>query len=294
MNTNNETVLITGTSSGFGRRTAQTLAERGYHVFASMRAIESKNAEAAGTMREWASAQDASLEVLELDITDQQTVDDAVAHILESAGRIDVVVNNAASGTIGLIETFSVKELRESFETLVLGPLRVYKAVLPAMRKQGSGLLVHVSSTAGRIPVPFSSLYSAGKAALEVFAEGLSFELAPLGVDSIIVQPGGFPTEGVIGGSFMTTPADQQLAAEYGELATKPQEMFEGIGELLNGADASDPQEVVDAIADLIELPAGRRPLRTVVGTMGTAGVRELNEAYDGSREQMMASMGMG
>lgn len=103
-----KTILVTGTSSGFGRRTAQTLARRGHHVFASMRGVGGKNAEAAETMRRWAATENAHLEVVELDITDQVTIDKAIQHVLASAGRIDVVVNNAASGTAGLLEAFSL------------------------------------------------------------------------------------------------------------------------------------------------------------------------------------------
>ena len=287
-----KTVVVTGTSSGFGRRTAQTLARRGHHVFASMRGVEGKNAEAAETIRGWAATENANLEVVELDITDQVTIDKAVEQVLASAGRIDVVVNNAASGTVGLLEAFSLDEIRASFEIVAFGPLRVDKAVLPTMREQGSGLLIHVSSTAGRIIVPFLSPYSAGKAALEAFAEELSFELAPMGIGSIIIEPGGFPTESVARGSG-TFPADQVIPAQYGDMANKLQELFAGFAEAISGPDAPDPQQVADAIAHLIDMPAGERPLRTVVGTVVTAGVRELNEQYDKSRKQLLSSLGM-
>ncbi len=286
-------VLITGTSSGFGRRTAHTLAKRGHHVFASMRGIDGKNRKAAETMRKWAATENAKLEVVDLDITDQTTIDTAIAEILASAGRIDVVVNNAATATMGLLEAFSLDEVRASFETVAFGPLRVDKAVLPTMRRQGSGLLIHVSSSGGRIIIPFVSPYSAGKAALEAFAEDFAFELAPFGIESVIVEPGAFATEGVTSGSIVSFPADQEIAAQYGDMASKPQEMFEGFGEAFSGPDAPDPQEVADAIAGLIDLPAGERPLRTVVGTMATAGIQELNEQYDKSRHELFSSMGM-
>ena len=286
-------ILVTGTSSGFGRRTAQTLARRGHHVFASMRGVEGKNAEAAETMRRWAATENAHLEVVELDITDQVTVDKAIQHVLASVGRIDVVVNNAGSGTAGLLEAFSLDEVRASFETVAFGALRVDKAVLPTMRQQRSGLLIHVSSTGGRIIVPFVSPYSAGKAALEAFAEELSFELAPFGIDSVIVEPGGFLTEGLANGSGVTFPANQEIPTQYGDMATKPQELFASFGEAFSGPDAPDPQQVADAIADLVDLPVGQRPLRTVVGTIVTAGVRELNEQYDRSRNQLFSSLGM-
>ena len=166
-------------------------------------------------------------------------------------------------------------------------------AELEAMRQQRSGLLIHVSSTGGRIIVPFVSPYSAGKAALEAFAEELSFELAPFGIDSVIVEPGGFLTEGLANGSGVTFPANQEIPTQYGDMATKPQELFASFGEAFSGPDAPDPQQVADAIADLVDLPVGQRPLRTVVGTIVTAGVRELNEQYDRSRNQLFSSLGM-
>ena len=286
-------ILVTGSSSGFGRRIAETLARRGHHVFASMRGVNGKNADAAAAMRAWSDAEGASLEVLDLDITDQKTIDGAVGQILDAGGRIDVVVNNAAKGTIGLLEAFSIDEVRESIDNVALGALRVDKAVLPAMRAQGSGLLIHISSTGGRIIVPFVSPYTAGKAVLEAFAEEFSFELAPLGIDSVIIEPAGFGTEGVLTGSAMVTPSDTQLAAEYGELGAMPERLFAGFGEAFSGPDAPDPQEVADVVAELIDMPAGQRPLRTVVGSLVTAGVRELNSAYDASRRELFTSLGM-
>ena len=286
-------VLATGTSSGFGRRIAETLANRGHHVFASMRGVNGKNAEAAEAMRAFAETNGTDLDAIELDITEQKTIDHAVEHILGTSGRIDVVVNNAASATMGLLEAFTIDEVRESLENVALGALRVDKAVLPAMRRQGSGLLIHVSSTGGRIIAPFVSPYSAGKAALEAFAEEFSFALAPLGIDSIIVEPGGFGTEGLLSGSAFTTPSNARLAEEYGEVGALPAKLGAGFGEAFSGPNAPDPQEVADAVAELIELPGGQRPLRTVVGTLVTAGVRELNAAYDARRRELLTSLGM-
>ena len=112
-------------------------------------------------------------------------------------------------------------------------------------------------------------------------------------LDGGVPEPGGFLTEGLASGSAVAFPADQEIPAEYGEMATKPQEMFAGFAEAFSGPDAPDPQEVAEAIANLIDLPAGQRPLRTVVGTLMTAGVRELNEQFDRSRQQLHSSLGM-
>ena len=153
-----------------------------------------------------------------------------------AAGNM-VAIHNvvAASATVGLLEAFSIDEVRDSLDNVALGALRVDHAVLPGMRKQGSGLLIHVSSTGGRIIVPFVSPYSAGKAALEAFAEEFSFELAPFGIESIILEAGGFLTEGLASGSAIAFPADEEIPTQYGEMATKSQEMFDGFGQVFSG-----------------------------------------------------------
>lgn len=196
---------------------------------------------------------------------------------------------------MGVLEAFTLDEVRQSFEIVALGGTTSRQGGTPDHAETALGLLVHVSSTSGRIIAPFASPYSAGKAALEAFAEKFSFELAPFGIDSIIVEPGAFATEGALTGSVIAFAADQDgIVAEYGDIATKPQEkVFTAIGQAINGPDAPDPQQVADAIADLLELPTGQRPLRTVVGTLPTAGLRELNEQYDKSRHQMFSSLGM-
>ncbi|MGF1473268.1 MAG: SDR family oxidoreductase [Rubrobacteraceae bacterium] len=285
-------ILVTGTNSGLGRATAETLARDGHNVFASMRGVGSKNLGAVRELEALAEKEDLDLEVVELDVTEQESVDAAISRILDAAGHLDVVVNNAGAGSVGVLEGFTMEQVQHIFETNAFGALRVNKAVLPSMRERGSGLLIHVSSTAGRVQVPFVSPYSAAKAALEAMAEELSFELAPFGVESVIVEPGTFATAGF---GKLRSPADESVISEYGELATKPREMFAGLTAAFEDPQMvarADPQLVADATRTLIDTPAGERPLRTVVGTITVEGVAELNETYAAIKKKMLVSLG--
>jgi NAD(P)-dependent dehydrogenase (short-subunit alcohol dehydrogenase family) len=283
------TILVTGTSSGFGKLTAQTLARAGNRVYASMRGIEGKNQSYADELTSWGLAEGVSLEVIELDVTDAASIDTAVTHILETTGQIDVVVNNAGTGNVGILEGYTIDQVRDIFETNAFGALQVDKAVLPSMRAQGSGLLVHVSSSTGRVVVPFVAPYSAAKMALEGFAEELSFELAAFGVESIIVEPGGYPTDAF---AKLVGPGDGAVVEAYGEFGKQPEQMFAAMGEQMSQPGGPNPQEIADAIAQLVELPSGERPLRTVVGDMVTAGVEALNEQYVKSKQELLTSLG--
>jgi NAD(P)-dependent dehydrogenase (short-subunit alcohol dehydrogenase family) len=257
-----QNVLITGTSSGFGRLTAQTLARKGHVVFASMRGVTGKNAGAARELGAWAEQEKVKLHVVELDVTSDASVDAAVRTILDAHKRIDVVVNNAGRSVFGLQETITVDQAKDIFEINVFGVLRVNRAVLPHLRKQGSGLLVHLSSGLGRVVMPALAVYGSTKFAIESIAEGYHIELAPLGIDSVIVEPGAFPTEFTQNGLF---GADAARGAGYGPLADLPQKMGAAMAQMFSAPGAQQPQEVADAIAHLVDLPAGKRPLRTVV-----------------------------
>lgn len=282
-------ILVTGTNSGFGKVTAQTLAQAGNRVFATMRATDGRNKDAANDLQEWGTAKDLDLHVVALDITDGRQVTAVVGDIL-AQGPLDVVVNNAGVGSIGVLEGFELEQVRELFDVNTFGALRVNKAVLPAMRERGSGLLIHLSTTATRVFVPYLTPYLAAKAATETLAEQLSFELSPFGVDSVIVEAGSYGTEIF---TKLVYPADTAALAGHGEHASRPEQIFGGLGAALYGPDAPDPQEVADAIAALIDMPAGARPLRTVVGHIGTAGVSDFIEVQEAAKRRMLADLGI-
>lgn len=268
---NNPVVLITGTSAGFGRLAAETLARRDYHVFATMRDVAGRNALAADELRTLAEREKLRLEVLELDVSKDASVEDAVPRVLV-AGRVDVVINNAGFASSGITEMFSVAEFERVFATNFFGAVRINRAVLPIMRRQRSGLLIHVSSGLGRTVVPYSAPYCASKFAMEALADSYRFELYPLGIDSVVVEPGAFRTA-VFDNALR--PADTARADEY--------KGFEFTGRINAAFSAAlesskeSPQDVVDVFVRLIETPFGERPFRTLVG----AGVKQSLETYN-------------
>ena len=182
-------VLITGCSSGFGKLAALLFARKGDTVFASMR-----NVSKAGELETARDEEKLSLEIVQLDVTDQGSITRAVRDVIGKAGRIDVLVNNAGIGQHGPMEETDDDEVREIFDTNFFGAVNVTRAVVPQMRAQGSGTIVNVSSLAGVVTAPFGGVYSASKKALEAASEALHFELHPFGIRVAIVEPGGFET----------------------------------------------------------------------------------------------------
>src|SRR6266702_3076813 len=257
-----QTILVTGSTSGFGRLTVETLARQGYRVFAGMRAAAGKNAPAAEELRALAQREQLALHIVEIDVTDDASVERAIAAIIETTGRLDVVVNNAGVSYSGPLEAFTLEQVHQQFETNVFSVLRVNRAVLPQMRKQGSGLLLQIGSIAGRLGMPFLGLYGATKFALEGLTESYRYELAPFGIDAAIIEPGTYPT---------TISANRQVAADAERVALYQAGleafMVRFYAENLS-ATSPAPQEVSVVIARVIAQPAGERPLRTVVATV--------------------------
>ena len=282
-------VLITGASSGFGRLTALTLARQGHIVFASMRDATGRNAPAHTALREVAEREGLLLDVVALDVTDEASVSRAVDEVVERAGAIDVLVNNAGVVSMGFGEAFTTESAQRLFDVNVFGVLRATRAVLPHMRRQREGLVVSISSGVGRIVMPFMGLYSASKFAVEALAESTRMELESLGIDSVIVEPGAFPTPifDKIG-----TPDDPERLADYGPLAEAPQQMAAALGEATEGM-AADPQSVADAVAALVATPRGQRPLRTLVGE-DVQGIQPLNDVAAEVQSAFLAQLGMG
>ena len=284
-------VLITGTSSGFGRLAAQTLARAGHRVYAGMREVGARNAAAAGELRALAEAEQLELHVVQLDASDAASLDTAVTAVVEAAGRLDVLVNNVVIGSWGMAEGYDMEQVQQIVESNFLTAVRANRAVLPQMRSQGSGLLVQVSSGVGRFVMPYMTLYSAAKHAVDALAEGYRYELAPLGIDSVIVEPGSFPTVGSL--TKLLTPADGDRVAGYGEVDARGQAMYAYNDQVNRGPDAPDPQLVADAIARLVDLPAGQRPLRTTVGPPPAPQAAQINEVAAQVQEQTLGAMGL-
>lgn len=256
-----KTVLITGASAGFGKLTAELLAREGYTVFATMRNTDDGNADLAQALAEAANEGDWDLEVVDMDVTSDESVAKAVAYA-ESQKPIDVVVNNAGIFCWGFAESFTIEDFQRIFDVNLYGVQRVNRAVLPHMRKRSGGLLVHMSTVSALTPFPFSLPYAATKSALEALAQGYRYELAPLGVDSVIVEPGSFPTAIFDRG---IEPSDAEAYDGYEEMHGLIDKVFQGIKDSINSRDAMDPNLVAKTIRDLIEMRPGTRPLRTVV-----------------------------
>jgi NAD(P)-dependent dehydrogenase (short-subunit alcohol dehydrogenase family) len=246
-------ILITGCSSGFGLLTALHFARKGDTVYASMR-----NTSKAGDLEKACQAEDLTIEVVQLDVTDEKSVTRAVKHIMDGAGRIDVLVNNAGIGATGPVEETDDDEAKEIFETNFFGALRVTRAVLPHMRQQRAGTIVNVSSLAGRVSPPFDGIYSASKHALEAASEALYYEVHPFGVRVLLIEPGGFETS--ISGSVRIARRFTE-GSPYIEL----QQRFEqALTRLPTGGERGDPQVVAEAIYDAVHTEQPK--LRYLVG----------------------------
>ena len=250
-------ILITGTSTGFGKLMATTLSKAGHTVIAGMRGVTSKNAEAAKELSALPN-----IEVVELDVTSDSSVNEAIANTLTKYGKIDVLVNNAGVTGFGLLEAFSIEQVRNMFEVNFYGVLRTYQAVLPAMREAKSGLIINLTSGASGHTLPFMIPYLASKFGVESITEGLQDELSDYGIENVSIQPGVYPTE-MNNGSKAGFNADKaEIAEAYGEAATNN---FNAMGGAMFGKMAAfqmNPQTIADGVLALVEMKTGTRPLR--------------------------------
>ena len=284
MPTPQQIVLITGASSGFGKLIAETLARKNFQVFATMRNVKDRNAQAARGFQELAQRESLALQVLELDVTDDGSVERAVGEAATKCGRIDVLVNNAGFGVTDLVETVPLAQAQRQFDVNVFGILRMNRAVLPHMKRQKSGLLLHVSSGAGRVVIPGMGLYCASKFAMEALAEAYRYELASQGIDSVVMEPGAYATP-IMGK--LEKGEDPGRKEGYGEAAGIPEKILEKIR-----SSRANPQEIADAALRIIEMSAGTRALRYRVGP-GAGGVEAINEVCSRVQTQLIEAFGI-
>ncbi len=270
----NKVVLITGSSTGFGRATAEVLGRHGYTVFATMRDTSRRNAGHREALELLAAKDKLPIQVVEMDVSNDVSVSAATEQILERAGRIDVVINNAGVAALGITEAYTLEKMQKLFDVNFFGVARVNRAVLPTMRRQRSGLLIHVGSAAGRLVLAYFGIYSASKFALEALADSYRFELAPFGVDSVIVEPGIHRTPIL---EAFQGPDDETRAAEYhpdADFTSRVKAVFDAASA---SSETPGSAEVAEAFLRLIEMPAGTRPFRTVP----TPAMAPLLEAYN-------------
>jgi NADP-dependent 3-hydroxy acid dehydrogenase YdfG len=277
------TILITGTSSGFGRETAERLARDGYRVFAAMRDIASRNRRHADSLRSQ------KIGVVELDVTDDGSVDRAIASILAEAGKINVLVNNAGIASVGVTEAFTADQAKAIFDTNVIGLLRVTRAVLPSMRREREGLIINMGSVLGRVTFPFVGIYGASKMAIEALTDSIRLEVSQLGVDVVEVQPGAYPTSLY---SSIQRPADGDITASYGEVGQIPDVIYKTFTAMLQGKDAPKPHDVAEAVAKLVDQAKGSRAARTVVGT--SFGADKINADVAPVQKAVVSGLGLG
>jgi NAD(P)-dependent dehydrogenase (short-subunit alcohol dehydrogenase family) len=177
--------MVTGSSSGIGYETSLALARNGFYTFATVR-----NPKKADKILQVAKKENLNIEIIELDVDDEKSISAAIEKIISKKQRIDVLVNNAGWGLFGSVEDVSMKDFRAQFETNFFGIISIIQKVAPIMRKQGSGIIVNVSSVAGRIGFPGSPAYISSKFALEGLSESLRYELGQFGVKIVIIEPG--------------------------------------------------------------------------------------------------------
>jgi NAD(P)-dependent dehydrogenase (short-subunit alcohol dehydrogenase family) len=237
--------LVTGSSRGFGRLICEHLAANGHRVYASMRDTSGPGADLAETC-----------ELVELDVIDGDSVTLAVERIVDREGRLDVVVNNAGYVLWGPVEETPIEEVQREFDVNVFGALRVACAAAPVMRRQGSGVVVQISSISGRVVAgPFWGHYAASKFALEAFSEALAYELRPFGVRVVLVEPGSYDT--TIGQSI-------QLSPGLGEGQSAYRDSYRRMRDVDEPWTLGNPHEVARAVVLAIE--DDTTPLRVLLG----------------------------
>lgn len=247
------TVLLTGCSSGFGYHAALSFARQGHEVVATVRTLER-----AKPLLDAAAEEGLDLHVLRLDVRDVDSVEGAVAEVVERAGRIDVCVNNAGIELRGPIEECSDDEVLVQFDTNVFGLLRVVRAVIPVMRDQGGGVIVNVGSIAGLVSRPFGGIYAASKHAVEAITEALHFECGLWNIRLAVVEPGQFETELA---SNAITAARFTASSPYKEVAER---LDAALRTLAPDGKPAPPEVVADAIVSVAEDDNAR--LRHLVG----------------------------
>ena len=265
--TNQKVAIVTGSSSGIGYETALLLARNGFRTYATMR-----NLKKAKDISDIVKREQLSLHTVELDVTNEKSVNKAIKNIKSDAGRIDVLVNNAGYGLTGSLEDLSMNEIKEQYETNVFGLIRVTQAVLPTMREQKSGIIVNISSIGGKMAMPLSSPYIGTKFAVEGLSESIAYDLEPFGIKIIIIEPGAIKTN--FGTGMVVAEKNLNPSSPY----------FKGMQQLqgtLNGLlkSGTPPAKVAEVILNAITTPNPN--LRYTVGDDAALLVQKRKELAD-------------
>jgi NAD(P)-dependent dehydrogenase (short-subunit alcohol dehydrogenase family) len=256
-----KTILISGASSGFGALTARMLADAGHTVYAGMRDVTGRNAEAAEAAADYSTEHGVDLRSVELDVSSEDSTERAVRTVLSEREHLDVLVHNAGHMVTGPAEAFTPEQLAALYDTNVLGTQRLNRAALPHMRERGDGLLVWVGSSSSRGGTPpYLAPYFAAKAAMDALAVSYALEVARFGIETSIVVPGSF-THGTNHFAHSGGPADQAVVDAY---ESRYAGLMDQVGQKLAEIEPTwaDPAEVARAIVTVVETEKGQRPYR--------------------------------
>jgi len=244
--------VVTGSSSGIGLATSLALARNGYLTYATMRNLAKRD-----SIQSVAEKQHLPVRVVQLDVTDENSINNAIQSILSESGRIDLLVNNAGYALTGAFEDIGIDEIKAQYETNVFGVIRVTQAVLPIMRKQGSGRIINISSGAGRTGYPGGSAYVSSKFALEGLSESMAFEVEQFGIKTVLVEPGFVRTN--FADNIVIARKAQEPNSPYSQMMQK---MSSNRGKVLENA--SDANLVADVV---VEAATAKEPnLRYLAG----------------------------
>ena len=256
-----KTILISGASSGFGALTARMLADAGHTVYAGMRDVTGRNAEAAKAAADYSTEHGVDLRSVELDVSSEDSTERAVRTVLSEREHLDVLVHNAGHMVTGPAEAFTPEQLAALYDTNVLGTQRLNRAALPHMRERGDGLLVWIGSSSSRGGTPpYLAPYFAAKAAMDALAVSYALEVARFGIETSIVVPGSF-THGTNHFGHSGGPADQTVVDAY---ERRYAGLMDQVGQKLAEIEPTwaDPAEVARAIVAVVDTEKGRRPYR--------------------------------
>lgn len=285
-------ILVTGAGTGMGALASLSLAAAGHTVYATMRDPEGRNLARAEQLREQAKDATGVILVAELDILSEESAARAVRRVVEEQDRIEVVVHNAAHLYLGLTEAFTPEQLLKAYDTNTVGAMRVTRAVLPVMRRQASGLLLWNGSGTTRAIPPFLGAYSAAKAAFDALAESVAWDVASLGIDTNILQPGVF-VEGTHHFAGAAFAADAAVTSAYDATVTAARLASSGEDtRRLISPDGADPRIVAEEIVRIVALEPGTRPRRSIADA-SDYGAEIVNGAAEQLRLRLARRMGI-
>lgn len=287
-----QVIVVTGASSGFGQMTAYALADAGHTVYAAMRGINEHNAQKVTDAHEYSVKAGVDLRTVEIDVVDDASVIAGIATIHKDADRLDVIVHNAGHMSFGPAEAFTTQQMADLYDVNVLSTQRMMRAALPAMRAQGRGLIVWVSSTSTRGGTPpFLSPYFAAKAGMDSLAVSYAPELARWGIETSIIVPGAF-TGGTNHFAHAGKPDDDDIADAYlnGPYADVSDKALNGL-KMLEPDDA-DPSAVARGIVDIVNASFGTRPFRVHVDP-SQDGAEIVSGVADRVRSEMYRRIGL-